>query len=387
MQQRSSWRLTKSQEAYSRLTELAHRLGPDSKLPTVLELCSTLGVSKATLDGALRELEDHNVVYRRHGVGIFVSPRVRRTIVVICPPDFALRPGIRDFWNLLVRRAQERAATKQELLSFHFSAPNESDAVSLHDGLMADVRSGKIHGILTMGLDRGATHWLMEQGVPLVAFAAYAPDSPCTVNFDGSDIVRMGAEALLARGCRHIELWKSLPSTHDWEEFDNGNKTDPDLAALPSVLKANRSKRASFVVSYGRPSADGSTAQVSETFQGIQLAQDVFGRRDVRPDGIVITNDLMAQGVLMTLPRHNITVNQDVVVATHSNRGSAVLHNYEEEVIRMEYDPAEIVQVLFDQLEMHMEGEFAAPREVLIRPQLRLPKLRQDVAIGAQERN
>jgi hypothetical protein len=63
----------------------------------VLELCDTLGVSKATLDGALRELEGHNMVYRRHGVGIFVSPLMRRTIVVICPPDFALRPGIRDF--------------------------------------------------------------------------------------------------------------------------------------------------------------------------------------------------------------------------------------------------------------------------------------------------
>jgi DNA-binding transcriptional regulator YhcF (GntR family) len=120
MPQSSSWRLTKSQEAYTRLTELAHRLGPESKLPTVLELCDSFGVSKATLDGALRELEDRNIVYRRHGVGIFVSPRVRPSVTVICPPDFALRPGIRDFWNLLVQRAQERAAAKRELLSFHF---------------------------------------------------------------------------------------------------------------------------------------------------------------------------------------------------------------------------------------------------------------------------
>jgi hypothetical protein len=92
---------------------------------------------------------------------------MRRTIVVICPPDFALRPGICDFYNLLVQRAQERAA-RRELLNFHFSTPTQSDSVGLHDGLMAGVRSGKIHGILTIGLDRSTTQWLVQQGVPLV---------------------------------------------------------------------------------------------------------------------------------------------------------------------------------------------------------------------------
>jgi DNA-binding LacI/PurR family transcriptional regulator len=377
MQRNPSWRLTKSQEAYTRLAELAHRLGPDTKLPTVLELCDTLGVSKATLDGALRELEGHNMVYRRHGVGIFVSPLMRRTIVVICPPDFALRPGIRDFWNLLVQQAQERAAAKRELLSFHFSTPTQSNVISLHDGLMADVRTGKIHGILTMGLDRDATRWLVQQGVPLVAFAAYAPDSPCTVNFDGRDIVRMGCEALMAQGCRRIELWRTVSSTREWEEFQSGKKTDLDLDALPPVLRAKRSKAASVVVRYGRPNTDGSAMQVSETFQGIQLAQDIFGGRSSRPDGIVIANDLMAQGVLMTLHRLGVVVNKDVFVATHANRGSAVLHNYEDQITRVEYDPTEIVQVLFDQLETQMAGDVAAPQEVIIKPQLRLTQLVQ----------
>jgi DNA-binding LacI/PurR family transcriptional regulator len=117
--------------------------------------------------------------------------------------------------------------------------------------------------------------------------------------------------------------------------------------------------------------------QVSETFQGIQLAQDIFGGRSSRPDGIVIANDLMAQGVLMTLHRLGVVVNKDVFVATHANRGSAVLHNYEDQITRVEYDPTEIVQVLFDQLETQMAGDVAAPQEVIIKPQLRLTQLVQ----------
>jgi hypothetical protein len=52
-----------------------------------------------------------------------------------------------------------------------------------------------------------------------------------------------------------------------------------------------------------------------------------------------------------------------------------VLHGYECEIIRMEYDPAEIVQVLFDQLERQMQGDSATPQEVIIRPELKVPQL------------
>jgi hypothetical protein len=136
----------------------------------------------------------------------------------------------------------------------------------------------------------------------------------------------------------------------------SGQKTDHELDALMPVSKPKRSNRASAVVRCGRPGADGSPVQSSETFQGIQVAQDVFNGRCAAPDGIVITNGLMAQGGLMTLSRLGVVMNKDVLVATHANRGSAVLRSYENEIIRMEYDPAEIVQVLFDRLEAQMAG-------------------------------
>jgi DNA-binding LacI/PurR family transcriptional regulator len=137
----------------------------------------------------------------------------------------------------LVQRAQERAAAKRELLRFHFSTAAEDDVVGLHDGLMADIRSEKIQGVLAVGLDRCTTQWLVQQKVALVAFAAYAPDSPCSVNFDGGDMVRLGVEALWARGCRRIELWKTLSSTREWQEAQSGHTTDPDLKALPTTIK------------------------------------------------------------------------------------------------------------------------------------------------------
>ena len=45
----------------------------DSKLPTEKELMKTLGVGRATVRSALSELEHEGRIYKRHGVGTFVS--------------------------------------------------------------------------------------------------------------------------------------------------------------------------------------------------------------------------------------------------------------------------------------------------------------------------
>ena len=62
---------TRFQLACERLIELAHELGPDAKLPTVLQLRDRLGISIATLNSVLNELEAQRVVRRKHGIGQF----------------------------------------------------------------------------------------------------------------------------------------------------------------------------------------------------------------------------------------------------------------------------------------------------------------------------
>ena len=47
---------------YAALKEMAIKLGPDARLPTVDTLCSQLDVAKVTLDCALRRLESEQVL-------------------------------------------------------------------------------------------------------------------------------------------------------------------------------------------------------------------------------------------------------------------------------------------------------------------------------------
>src|SRR4051812_45754504 len=64
------------QDVRSQLREMAIQKGPSAKLPTQSELCVQIGTTTSTLDEALRDLEADNIIYRRQGSGIFVSPKV-----------------------------------------------------------------------------------------------------------------------------------------------------------------------------------------------------------------------------------------------------------------------------------------------------------------------
>jgi DNA-binding GntR family transcriptional regulator len=70
---------TKTQALREHLSQLIGTLEPHAKLPTMRELCATLGVSPMTANRALSELEAGGVIYRRQGSGTFVAPRANVT--------------------------------------------------------------------------------------------------------------------------------------------------------------------------------------------------------------------------------------------------------------------------------------------------------------------
>src|SRR3712207_3690640 len=92
----------KQQSLCVKLRELAHAKGLDAKLPTVKELCESLGTSQPTLNGALIRLEAERVIYRRDRSGIFVSPHLySRTVAIVLDTSFFRVRGSSPFWDFL----------------------------------------------------------------------------------------------------------------------------------------------------------------------------------------------------------------------------------------------------------------------------------------------
>jgi DNA-binding LacI/PurR family transcriptional regulator len=92
--------------------------------------------------------------------------------------------------------------------------------------------------------------------------------------------------------------------------------------------------------------------------QGYRTALEVFhGDRSQWPDGIVITDDMMTHGVLAAMAHLGIRPTVDVQIATHANKGITVFLGDPRGLIRLEYDPAEVVRRLFDILEALMNHQ------------------------------
>jgi DNA-binding LacI/PurR family transcriptional regulator len=371
---------TRVQEVCGTLTKLAHELGPNAKLPTVVQLRDRLGVSVTTINTVLSELEARQIVRRRHGVGIYVAPKIQQhRISLVCAPSFLSVSGPSPFWRILVEQANRRADSEREMLILHFSteplltmegAP--IDVPALPEGLAEDIRQGRVDGVLGIGLSPATAEWIEEQNVPFVAFAGPAN---YTFALDSADLIRQAVRILAQSGCERIGYWTTLspyrPLTYNIENIN--------LSVFRDALQEAGQPFYSSLVreNYYLIPPEGGSHSVTHQEQGYHNGMKVFGpdaSSSEWPDGIVSSDDMLTLGLLSALQRLKIPVGEELKIATHVNTDSPVLLGWEDRLIRLEVDPSEIVNGMFDTLESLMNGETLAPMDKEIKPQLRLPE-------------
>lgn len=349
--------------ACARLEKLAYERGAEARMPTFVELCEQAQVSKATLDAVLGQLEAQDVLVRRHGAGIFVSPRLQRTVALVCDPHFSTEPHIRDFWQLLVSEAQARVTGGNQVLAFHFcTASPDPGSAPLHAGLMDDIRAGRVQGVLTVGVPQKAVEWISEQKVAVVAFAGLGPVS---VNLHSERVVELGVQALAAQSCKSIAMWSAWFGA---QSSDSSFIWDEQRQALASALDAHHLRtRAQWL----RPGLDDIPLEA-----GVEQAQlwvrEVFGGpRPTWPDGLLITDDNLSRDVLAALSKAGVVPGRDIEIASHANSGSPILRGYEKDLTLIEFDSGEIVQSMFERLEALGRGEAPEPEHIRIEPRIR----------------
>ncbi len=364
----------KANTACARMEELAHRLGPEAKLPRVKELCGMLDVSPVTLTKALDELERRGVIYRIQGHGIFVSPRVRRGILLICDPSFMRGASHSPFWDLLMEYAHSRGQTQNREISYHFALPPTLNGAPLHQGLMEEISSKSAAGVLGVGLSLNAAEWVEAQGVPFVALAGPAKHM---VALDTPQLIHCCVRELAAQGCRRIGLWSDVPPhrAHSFRSLKGLQRRW--IEAFQAILEEIGLPFEDSLVqnNYHLITCDGDRTSLSTQEQGYQTVQRIWGPAHIdpdglRPDGIVITNDLMTHGALAAFKALNVKLGRDVVIASHATKGSPILMECESEITLVEYDPSEVARAMLDMLELLIDGT-PAPSVVSIVPQIR----------------
>ena len=362
---------TKTQAISAQLTELAHRLGPDARMPTIQQLCEMMGVSVVTLNRSLSELEGQNIIQRKHGVGIFVSTRLnQRTIGLVYDRDI-FASGASPFCGLLVESSRARAKDSNEKFSFYLAVPSK-EGLPVHDDLVEDLRARKLDGVLFVGESNPeGARWVSEQDVPVVALS-YTPITKYRVCIDWAQSVRLGVQTLAREGCKKIGLWIPLGAGLGRSA---GANSFPELDAFRSALKAHKIAFDPALVWRDEMLHEDAALPDLGTNQeqGFMAAHEVFGAKNNRndaPDGLIILDDMMARGAMVTLQQLNLQAGRDVKIVTHVNKGSQVLAPFAGSVSLLEIDPFEIVGSLFGQLETLMNGDKPKESVVAIKPRL-----------------
>ena len=333
-----------------RLEELAHTLGANAQMPPIRQLCADFGVSLSTMGAALAALEDRNLIRRRQGSGIFVAEGIRQhNLCLICDPNFLLEFGASSVWSQMVHAARQRAGDLDENLSIHFTqlgtgTPDSPAPAALHDRLASDIAGGNVQGVLSIGLPHPLTRWIEGCGVPVVSFAG---PSNFIVWLSALEVIQIGVAELAKQGCRTLALWSPISL----------NRPEP-----PETRQTFLGALAAHGLEHRPELTMPQPADISETAisgQGFAAMQEAI-RSSLLPDGLVCTDDMLAQGALMALERYGLRVGRDIQLATQANQGSPALLAWEDRVTRLEFDPAEIVATLFEALEALMRGETPA---------------------------
>jgi len=367
---------TKPDELCAQISEMARRLGVGAKLPTVRELGRSFGVSQMTLNVALGRMEEQDIISRRHGSGVFVAEGIgcrsrARNIVLLCSYQVMRSVGHSIFWDMLIEHSRERAASHNETCQLHLTNPSREGENALLEGLMADIRSGRVQGVLGIRLEELVRDWIAEQKVPLVTFAG---GEQWAIGLNGDALIQTGVEQLAKQGCRRIGLWRPL----DRHETAEGNirHGHHNETVFRRALDSLGLPFDSCLIHHGVRELEESGVVPGESNQeqGFRAALRVFGEgAQAKPDGLFITDDLMTHGALAAFQKLGLRAGHDVKIASHANHGSPILMG-QDDLTLIEFDPAQLVHEMFSMLETLMDGQVPTQSKVLIAPRLRVSR-------------
>ncbi|HEX9995559.1 MAG TPA: GntR family transcriptional regulator [Abditibacterium sp.] len=360
---------TKTQALSAHISDLAYKLGPGAKLPTMQQLSADLGISVMTLNRALSELEAQNIVVRRQGSGTYVNEKLGLKTVGLVYDRELIGSSVSPFGELLLREAGRRADEHGEKFSLYLSEPSPS-GLPVHDDLSEDIRERKMSGLLLMSHHGAAIKWLVKQKLPLVSLS-YLPLTPYRVRIHHAQTAYLGALELARRGAKKIALWTpagvGIGRARDENSFE-------ELDFFRRALDESGVKFDEKLVFNLENLSDDLKSGSSNQEQGLDAAYSVFApeNRENWPDGVVILDDMMTRGALTAMSQIGVVPARDVLIATHTNCGSQTLFGYDKSLVFLDIDPAEVAAAMFEMLETLMSGQTPEADVVSIAPRLRV---------------
>jgi len=311
--------------------EILAKYKPGGRLPSVNALAERFGVSPLTLRIALVTLSEEGLLDRRPGSGCYVKDRQETKPIGILVGLDVFQQGISPFYlrvTGLLRDLLENKGQRVRVYIGH-TPPGEWPQAPQIPDFTEDCKAGRLLGLAALGV---GTHqdWLQKLqrmhvpvvGIDFTAFGQRAFDH--CVNLDYDQFLPQATRYLVEQGRRRI-------ASLGWQQAHGSMKR---LFGEHGV-----EFRENWICGNVHPGAIGA---------GWEEFREVWNAYPEKPDGLIISDDMLFRDVQVGILELGIRVPEDLTIVTHANRGANMLFAFP--VARLECDPGAVAEAMGDML-------------------------------------
>jgi DNA-binding LacI/PurR family transcriptional regulator len=279
------------------------------ELPTQQELCMEMSTSITTVRMALNLLRDKGLISTRQGSGSCSSDELMNganTIALVVGYNYEgmqlsnwhplvlseLRHLLRDAgWNVVIYTL------------FHSNPERDEHAM---EQLAADAQSHKFIGLIScLSMSNFPDYFstlLKELGVYYISFDSCGNHNNIMIDFYG--IGAMGAEYLKSEKLRHVGIIAESNGQEHIEIFDDYTSFSQTVQRYPEM-----ERRDEWCVC-AQPSIEN----------GIEAFKKIWSAK-VKPDGILVTDDVTYLGVVIAMLELGVNCPRDIKIVTQLTEG------------------------------------------------------------------
>lgn len=281
--------------------EIATRYKPGDKLESQNVLAQRFGISVLTVREALSGLADEGVISRRRGSGTYVlDPTRHQAVAVLMELDIA-HPNTSYSFRRLAQQVRLRVRERGLKVRLYAGYVPPGDDRQPFGSLgttcpdyLEDLESGRVQGVIVVA---GMSRTLYEQTAALsIPVVGTEPWMPFGLEQSHAEAVAMGLDELLRAGRRRLAFMS-------WG--------DPGLL-LRLARERGLDLRPEWIRCDIHPATPGAG--------GLEL-RDIWNARQEKPDGLLITDDVLFGSAIPAIDRLDIAVPDSLCVVTHCCAG------------------------------------------------------------------
>ncbi len=335
-------------------------LEPGEKLPCTIDLAKKMDIGVSTLQKTLSWLTAEGVLERHRNRGTFVAgpAAVNQQTLIAVMTRAMFDPSISRWDYEAARATVDVLADAGVACRFYHNQYNaegpDADCQEIDPRLIDDINAGRVRGVLVIGsvpLSHPEFRELLKsRNVPLVETTGRGKNTPFIVEFDRPAHVKRAVDLAAEAGCKGLALIETPGSEHAGP--------DPLADAFLSEVEAKG------IVTC--PKWCQRIAWPPDAAKGAAAFFEIWQQKG-KPDGLIVTDEYVAQGVTQSAFAAGIGVPDDLWICTSTTGGAKNLL-YPVPTVTVEFDADELIRAAWGMLSARINGEVIRQRHIRIGP-------------------